>query len=69
MPSDDRNVTLRRMIEQAIHCLTEADSVLKNKEDPRCAVDDVMQARDLICGFIWPGMERILQCATKETSP
>ena len=48
MSDVDRNVTLRRTIEQAIHCLTEADSVLKNKEDPRCAADDVWQAQELI---------------------
>jgi hypothetical protein len=63
MSHDDKNVTLRRTIEQAIHCLTEADSVLKNKEDPRCAADDVRQAWDLICEVIWPGIEKILQCA------
>ena len=57
---DDRNVTLRRTIEQAIHCLVEADSVLKNKEDPRCASDDVWQAAELIRKVIQPGIAKIL---------
>jgi hypothetical protein len=64
MATDDRNVTLRRTIEQAIHCLTEADSVLKNKEDPRCAADDVWQAQELIHKVIQPGIAKILQCVS-----
>ena len=64
MASDDRLVTLRRTIEQAIHCLIEADSVLKNKEDPRCAADDVQQEQVLIHCVIKPGIEKILQCTT-----
>lgn len=65
MSVDDRNVTLRRTIEQAIHCLIEADSVLKNKEDLRCAKDDVWQAQELICVVLQPGIEKILQCVSK----
>ena len=64
MAPDDRYVTLRRTIEQAIHCLIEADSVLKNKEDPRCAANDVQQAQALINCVIQPGIEKILQCTT-----
>jgi hypothetical protein len=62
--TQDRNVTLRRTIEQAIHCLTEADSVLKHKEDPRCAADDVWQAQELIHRVIQPGIAKILQCVS-----
>jgi len=66
MTSDDRRVTLRRTIEQAIHCLVEADSVLQNKEDPRCARDDVNQAAELIRAVIRPGVDKIVQAS--ETS-
>jgi hypothetical protein len=62
MATDDRNVTLRRNIEQAIHCLTEAHSVLKNKEDPRCAADDVWQAAELLRVAVQPGIAKIVQC-------
>jgi hypothetical protein len=64
MAPDDRHVTLRRTIEQVIHCLIEADSVLKNKEDSRWAADDVQQAQVLINCVIKPGIEKILQCTT-----
>jgi hypothetical protein len=60
---DDKNITLRRTLQQAIHCLTEAGSVLKHKEDPRCAVDDVMQAQELIHKVIKPGIDKLLQCS------
>jgi hypothetical protein len=46
-------------MEQAIHCLKEADSVLKHKEDPRCAVDDVEQALVLILRVIKPGIAKL----------
>jgi predicted peroxiredoxin len=62
--NDDRNVTLRRNLEQAIHCLMEADSVLKNKEDPRCAADDVWQAQELLRLVIQSGIAKILQCTS-----
>jgi hypothetical protein len=58
--TDDRNVTLRRSLEQAIHCLTEAYSVLKNKEDARCANDDVWQAQELIRVVIQPGVANLV---------
>jgi len=61
MAKDDRNVTLRRTIQQAIHCLVEADSVLANKEDARCASDDVWQAQELIRAVIRPAIDRIVQ--------
>ncbi len=63
MGKDDRNVTLRRNLEQAIHCLTEAESVLRNQEDPRCAADDVWQAQELIRIAIAPGIAKIVQYA------
>lgn len=58
---DDRRVTLRRNLQQAIHCLTEADAVLSHGEDPRCAADDVWQAQELIRLAIQPGIAKILQ--------
>jgi hypothetical protein len=60
MSTDDRNITLRRTIEQTIHCLIEADSILKNNEDPRCAADDVWQAQELIRKVIQPRIAQIL---------
>lgn len=66
MASDDRRVTLRRTIEQAIHCLVEADSVLKHQEDPGCAADDVWQAQELIRTTIMPGIATIIQCSGRE---
>lgn len=62
MADDDRQVTLRRTIQQAIHCLVEAESVLSHGEDPRCAADDVWQAQELIRTVIQPGISKILQC-------
>ena len=59
--ANDKEVTLRRSIEQAIHCLVEADSVLKNKEDPRCASEDVWQAQELIHKVIQPGIAKIMK--------
>lgn len=70
MSSDDRNVTLRRTMEQAIQCLITADSVLKNNEDSRCAADDVWQAQELIHKVIQPGIAKILQCSSRgKTEP
>jgi len=63
MMLDDRRVTLRRTIEQAIHCLVEANSVLSNKEDPRCARDDVNQAAVLIRIVIRPGVDKIVEAS------
>ena len=60
MATGDRRITLRRMIEQAIHCLEEANSVLKNDEDLRCAADDVEMAQELIQIRIRPGIAKIL---------
>lgn len=45
---DEREVTVRRTLEQVVHCAQEALSIVENTEDGRCAVDDLLQARDLI---------------------
>lgn len=45
---NDRNVTLRRMIQQVKHCAEEALSVVERDEDMRCAMDDLKQAEMLI---------------------
>ena len=45
---EERNVTLRRTIQQAKHCVEEALSVVERSEDHRSAVDDLKQARLLI---------------------
>lgn len=44
----DRQVTLRRMIQQVKHCVEEALSVVERSEDTRCAIDDLEQADMLI---------------------
>lgn len=45
---NDRNVTLRRMVQQVGHCVAEALSVIERDEDTRCAIDDLQQAELLI---------------------
>ena len=52
MPPDSRNVTVRRSLEQAGHCIAEALSVVEHGEDVRCAEDDVHQAIELLCGKV-----------------
>lgn len=61
MPSENRNVTLRRTIQQVIHCLEEAESVLGYDEDPRCAADDIDQAQRLIEQVVKPGVSKIVR--------
>lgn len=46
--SQSRQVTLRRNLQQALHCVQEALSVVERDEDLRCAVDDVKHARLLL---------------------
>jgi hypothetical protein len=46
--SDMRITTIRRTLEQIVHCAEEALSAYSNREDPRHVRDDLMQARDLI---------------------
>ena len=48
MPLNDRDVTLRRSLEQARHCIVEALSVVEHGEDVRCAEDNVRQAIELL---------------------
>jgi hypothetical protein len=50
MPHDDRKVTLRRTLEQALHCVEEALSVVEQGEDARSAMGDVQQAVSLLQG-------------------
>ena len=52
MPLNDRDVTLRRSLEQARHCIAEALSVVEHGEDVRCAEDDVHQAIELLRGKV-----------------
>ena len=54
----DREVPLRRALEQAEHCIAEARSILANKEDPRWAKSDVLQARQLLQDVVLPGIEQ-----------
>ena len=49
---NDRDVTLRRSLEQAQHCIVEALSVVEHGEDVRCAEDDVHQAIELLRGKV-----------------
>lgn len=48
MMGDDRIITNRRLIQQIVHCASEALAVVENDEDPKCAVDDLEQAAELI---------------------
>ena len=52
MSLNDRDVTLRRSLEQARHCIAEALSVVEHGEDVRCAEDDVHQAIELLTGKV-----------------
>lgn len=60
---DDRNVTLRRTLEQAGHCVNEALSVIQNGEDPRCALDDVIQAAQLLRGKVSDEIVQLIETA------
>jgi hypothetical protein len=44
----DRNVSLRRTVEQIRHCVQEALSVVENDEDLNSALDDLRHAQGLI---------------------
>lgn len=46
--SDDRETTIRRTLEQIVHCAQEALSAFQASEDPRHVRDDLHQARELI---------------------
>lgn len=48
MPDDDRITTLRRTMQQILHCAQEALSAYEKNEDPRHVRDDLEQARMLI---------------------
>jgi len=52
MISENRLITPRRTLEQIKHCIEEAISVWENKEDVRCAWDDLLQAQKLIDAVI-----------------
>ena len=56
----DRDATLRRTLEQVEHCITEARSILANGEDPKCAQDDVMQAKDLLEKVVVPALSKLI---------
>ena len=49
---DDRRVTLRRTLEQVLHCVEETLSVVEHGEDARLAQDDVEQAVLLLEGKV-----------------
>ncbi len=48
MPDDNRITSLRRNMQQIVHCAVEALSAHENNEDPRHYRDDLEHARDLI---------------------
>jgi len=52
MISDKRLITPRRTLEQIKHCVEEAISIYENSEDARCALDDLLQAQELISKVI-----------------
>lgn len=57
----DRDVSLRRSLEQARHCVQEALSVVERGEDPRCALDDVVQAAQLLRGNVSDELVRLIE--------
>lgn len=48
MATNARNVTTRRLLQQTMHCVREALSIVENEEDEDCAIDDLKQAQMLI---------------------
>jgi len=48
MAEDNRIVSIRRTLEQVVHCAEEALSAYAAKEDPRHVRDDLLQAYALI---------------------
>ena len=48
MQDDNRVTTLRRNMQQIVHCAVEALSAHENNEDPRHYRDDLQHARMLI---------------------
>jgi hypothetical protein len=58
---DNRDVSLRRSLEQARHCVQEALSVVSRSEDPRCAMDDVIQAAQLLRGKISEELVQLIE--------
>ena len=48
MSEDDRVTTLRRNMQQIVHCAVEALSAHENSEDPRHYMEDLQHARQLI---------------------
>ena len=57
---DDRRVTLRRTLEQVLHCIEEALSVVEHGEDARSARDDVEQATSLLQGKVKDDLQVII---------
>jgi hypothetical protein len=57
----DRDVSLRRSLEQAAHCVQEALSVVERREDPRCAMDDVIQAAQLLRGKVSDELVQLIE--------
>ena len=55
--SEKRQVSLRRNLEQAKHCLEEALSIVEQNEDMNCALDDVEQAAQLLREAIVPKLK------------
>jgi hypothetical protein len=47
-PEAKRIVTIRRIVQQLVHCANEALSVIEHTEDIKCAVGDLQQARLLV---------------------
>lgn len=48
MDNDNRVTTLRRNMQQIVHCTVEALSAHENEEDPRHYLEDLQHARGLI---------------------
>jgi len=59
MSSTIRDVTLRRSLEQAQHCIVEALSVVEHGEDVNCAIDDVLQAIELLRAKVMDDLQSV----------
>lgn len=54
----NREITLRRNLQQIVHCAQEALSVIENDEDMNCAIDDLQQASQLINDTVLPKLRK-----------
>lgn len=56
-----KNITLRRTLQQVVHCAQEALSVVENSEQSVLALEDIMQAQQLIQEGVIPRLRQNIE--------